>query len=191
MGVRGVKAAARSEDTAISAISATPLVPCQLSLFDLIRSNTKQYCGHMALRDREFLRTVYRPGIAVGCEQRCCAIACGHCWQIIGAGEHDADPSKERGQQAYATTLLSSVKDNTRQHATGRRTVDALPHPCFAKLVVGPHQLRVSRLISGSFSCSNGVPASPNADGYPMEGMWIQKVNAEGQIHDLTVMLRP
>jgi hypothetical protein len=24
-----------------------------------------------------------------------------------------------------------------------------------------------------------------------MEGMWIQKLNADGKIHDLTVMLRP
>ena len=30
-----------------------------------------------------------------------------------------------------------------------------------------------------------------DADGYPMEGMWIQKLNAEGHIYDLTVMLRP
>jgi hypothetical protein len=30
-----------------------------------------------------------------------------------------------------------------------------------------------------------------DADGYPMEGMWVQKLNAEGQINDLTVMLRP
>jgi hypothetical protein len=30
-----------------------------------------------------------------------------------------------------------------------------------------------------------------DADGYPMEGMWIQKLNAHGQINDLTVMLRP
>jgi hypothetical protein len=30
-----------------------------------------------------------------------------------------------------------------------------------------------------------------DADGYPMEGMWIQKLNDEGHINDLTVMLRP
>jgi len=30
-----------------------------------------------------------------------------------------------------------------------------------------------------------------DADGYPMEGMWIQKLNNAGQIYDLTVMLRP
>src|SRR5215475_11017080 len=30
-----------------------------------------------------------------------------------------------------------------------------------------------------------------DADGYPMEGMWIQKVSEQGQIYDLTVMLRP
>jgi hypothetical protein len=30
-----------------------------------------------------------------------------------------------------------------------------------------------------------------DADGYPMEGMWIQKVNEQGQIYDLPVMLRP
>jgi len=30
-----------------------------------------------------------------------------------------------------------------------------------------------------------------DADGYPMEGIWIQKLNDQGQINDLTVMLRP
>src|SRR6202034_1502412 len=30
-----------------------------------------------------------------------------------------------------------------------------------------------------------------DADGYPMEGMWIQKLNSDGKINDLTVMLRP
>jgi hypothetical protein len=30
-----------------------------------------------------------------------------------------------------------------------------------------------------------------DADGYPMEGMWLQKLNEQGQIYDLTVMLRP
>jgi hypothetical protein len=28
-------------------------------------------------------------------------------------------------------------------------------------------------------------------DGYPMEGMWVKKVNEQGQIYDLTVMLCP
>jgi hypothetical protein len=30
-----------------------------------------------------------------------------------------------------------------------------------------------------------------DADGYPMEGIWLQKLNEHGQIHDLTVFLRP
>jgi hypothetical protein len=30
-----------------------------------------------------------------------------------------------------------------------------------------------------------------DADGYPMEGIWLQKLNEHGQIHDLTVYLRP
>jgi hypothetical protein len=30
-----------------------------------------------------------------------------------------------------------------------------------------------------------------DADGYPMEGLWVQKVNEQGQICDLTVYLRP
>jgi len=30
-----------------------------------------------------------------------------------------------------------------------------------------------------------------DADGYPMEGRWIQKLNGQRQIYDLTVMLRP
>jgi hypothetical protein len=30
-----------------------------------------------------------------------------------------------------------------------------------------------------------------DADGYPMEGLWVQKINEQGQIDDLTVYLRP
>ena len=30
-----------------------------------------------------------------------------------------------------------------------------------------------------------------DADGYPMEGLWVQKLNKQGQIYDLTVYLRP
>jgi len=30
-----------------------------------------------------------------------------------------------------------------------------------------------------------------DADGYPMEGLWIQKLSSQGQIYDLTIMLRP
>lgn len=30
-----------------------------------------------------------------------------------------------------------------------------------------------------------------DADGYPMEGIWLQKLNEHGQINDLTVFLRP
>jgi len=30
-----------------------------------------------------------------------------------------------------------------------------------------------------------------DADGYPMEGLWVQKVSEQGQIYDLTVYLRP
>jgi hypothetical protein len=56
------------------------------------------------------LYTVYRPGNIIGCEGRGRAISCWHCRQIIEARDHDADPSEERGRQAYATTLLSSVK---------------------------------------------------------------------------------
>lgn len=30
-----------------------------------------------------------------------------------------------------------------------------------------------------------------DADGYPMEGIWVQKLNGDGQVDDLTVYLRP
>jgi hypothetical protein len=43
--------------------------------------------------------------------------------------------------------------------------------------------IATSDLIIELFDC--------DADGYPMEGMWIQKLNEQGQINDLTVMLRP
>lgn len=30
-----------------------------------------------------------------------------------------------------------------------------------------------------------------DADGNPMEGLWVQRLNDQGQIYDLTVYLRP
>jgi hypothetical protein len=30
-----------------------------------------------------------------------------------------------------------------------------------------------------------------DADGYPMEGIWVSKINDQGEIDDLTVYLRP
>lgn len=51
-----------------------------------------------------------------------------------------------------------------------------------------------------SASSYTSVIATPNclvelfdcdADGYPMEGIWLQKLNEHGQIDDLTVFLRP
>ena len=43
--------------------------------------------------------------------------------------------------------------------------------------------IATSDLIIELFDC--------DADGYPMEGIWIQKLNDQRQIDDLTVMLRP
>jgi hypothetical protein len=51
-----------------------------------------------------------------------------------------------------------------------------------------------------SASSYTSIIATPNllvelfdcdADGYPMEGLWLQKLNEHGQIYDLTVFLRP
>jgi hypothetical protein len=79
----------------------------------------------------------------------------------------------------------------------------ALHSPILAKSVSGKTQveeaLKVAHEVQ-SRSSYTSIIATPDliielfdcdADGYSMEGMWIQKVNGSGQIHDLTVMLRP
>jgi hypothetical protein len=75
--------------------------------------------------------------------------------------------------------------------------------PILAKSVSGKAQveeaLKVAHEVQ-SRSSYTSIIATPDliielfdcdSDGYSMEGMWIQKVNGSGQIHDLTVMLRP
>ena len=78
-----------------------------------------------------------------------------------------------------------------------------LHSPILGKSVAGKE--RVSRAVGlahqvQSASSYTSIIATPDliielfdcdADGYPMEGMWIQKLNGQGLIDDLTVMLRP
>ncbi len=78
-----------------------------------------------------------------------------------------------------------------------------LHSPMLAKSVSGKQQ--VARAVGlahqiQSASSYTSIIATPDliielfdcdADGYPMEGMWIQKINSEGLIDDLTVMMRP
>lgn len=79
----------------------------------------------------------------------------------------------------------------------------ALHSPMLAKSVSGKAQVEEAVGLAHqvqSRSSYTSIIATPDlvielfdcdADGYPMEGMWIQKVNDQGQIYDLTVMLRP
>src|SRR5262245_26568144 len=78
-----------------------------------------------------------------------------------------------------------------------------LHSPMLAKSVGGKAQVEEAVKLAHevqSRSSYTSIIATPDrlvelfdcdADGYPMEGMWIQKVNAQGQVYDLTVMLRP
>lgn len=78
-----------------------------------------------------------------------------------------------------------------------------LHSPILAKSVSGKKDVEESVKLAHevqSRSSYTSIIASPDlllelfdcdADGYPMEGLWIQKLNKQGQIHDLTVMLRP
>jgi hypothetical protein len=78
-----------------------------------------------------------------------------------------------------------------------------LHSPMLAKSVSGKAQVEEAVRLAHevqSRSSYTSIIATPDllielfdceADGYPMEGMWIQKLNEQGQIYDLTVMLRP
>jgi hypothetical protein len=78
-----------------------------------------------------------------------------------------------------------------------------LHSPMLAKSVSGKHEVEEAVGLAHqvqSRSSYTSIIATPDlilelfdcdADGYPMEGMWIQKLNEDGLIQDLTVMLRP
>jgi hypothetical protein len=78
-----------------------------------------------------------------------------------------------------------------------------LHSPMLAKSVTGKAKVEeavgLAHLVQ-SRSSYTSIIATPDliievfdcdADGYPTEGMWIQKLNDQGKIYDLTVMLRP
>jgi len=79
----------------------------------------------------------------------------------------------------------------------------ALHSPILAKSVSGKvpveQALKLAHAVQSPSSYTS-IIATPellielfdcDADGYPMEGLWLQKLNQQGQIYDLTVMLRP
>ena len=78
-----------------------------------------------------------------------------------------------------------------------------LHSPMLAKSVHGKAEVEAAVSLAHaiqSASSYTSIIATPDllielfdcdADGYPMEGLWVQKVNEQGQICDLTVYLRP
>jgi len=78
-----------------------------------------------------------------------------------------------------------------------------LHSPILARSVSGATQVEASVKLAHSVqsrSSYTSIVANPDtvielfdcdADGYPMEGLWMQKLNDRGQVYDLTVMLRP
>jgi hypothetical protein len=79
----------------------------------------------------------------------------------------------------------------------------ALHSPMLAKSVHGKADveaaLKMAHAIQSASSYTS-IIATPNlivelfdcdADGYPMEGMWVSRLNQDGQIDDLTVYMRP
>jgi hypothetical protein len=79
----------------------------------------------------------------------------------------------------------------------------ALHSPMLAKSVRGKADveaaLKMAHAIQSASSYTS-IIATPNlmvelfdcdADGYPMEGMWVSRLNQDGQIDDLTVYMRP
>jgi hypothetical protein len=78
-----------------------------------------------------------------------------------------------------------------------------LHSPMLAKAVRGKDEVteavRIAHEVQSASSYTS-IIATPDllvelfdcdADGYPMEGMWIQRINADGLVHELTVYLRP
>jgi hypothetical protein len=78
-----------------------------------------------------------------------------------------------------------------------------LHSPMLAKAVRGKNEVseavRIAHEVQSASSYTS-IIATPDllvelfdcdADGYPMEGMWIQKIDADGLVNDLTVYLRP
>jgi hypothetical protein len=78
-----------------------------------------------------------------------------------------------------------------------------LHSPMLAKSVKGKDEVKEAVRIAHevqSRSSYTSIIATPDllielfdcdADGYPMEGMWVQKINSEGDVYDLSVFLRP
>jgi hypothetical protein len=78
-----------------------------------------------------------------------------------------------------------------------------LHSPMLAKSVSGKAEVEAAVGLAHqvqSVSSYTSIVATPDlivelfdcdADGYPMEGIWLQKLNERGQIRDLTVFLRP
>jgi len=78
-----------------------------------------------------------------------------------------------------------------------------LHSPMLAKSVHGKEEVEAAVGLAHeiqSASSYTSIIATPellvelfdcDADGHPMEGLWVQKLNAQGQIDDLTVYLRP
>jgi hypothetical protein len=78
-----------------------------------------------------------------------------------------------------------------------------LHSPMLAKSVSGKAEVEAAVGLAHeiqSASSYTSIIATPNllvelfdcdADGHPMEGLWVQKLNEQGQIYDLTVYLRP
>jgi hypothetical protein len=78
-----------------------------------------------------------------------------------------------------------------------------LHSPMLAKSVHGKAEVEAALHLAHEIqspSSYTSIIASPellielfdcDADGYPMEGMWVQKLNTQGEIYDLTVYLRP
>jgi hypothetical protein len=88
------------------------------------------------------------------------------------------------------------------------RHIEAAPDmvlhsPMLAKAVHGKDEVaeavRIAHEVQSASSYTS-IIATPDflielfncdADGYPMEGMWIQRINADGLVNELTVYLRP
>jgi hypothetical protein len=109
-------------------------------------------------------------------------------WELLQKSPHSGKPRE------FTPIGLKPI-----EHASDM----TLHSPMLAKSVHGKAEVKAAVELAHeiqSASSYTSIIATPDllielfdcdADGNPMEGLWVQKLNAKGQIYDLTVYLRP
>jgi len=81
------------------------------------------------------------------------------------------------GVELHSPILARSVKGKAAVEAALKMAHAVQSPSSYTSVIATP------KLLVELFDC--------DADGYPMEGLWVSKLNEQGQVNDLTVYLRP